>query len=326
MFIKKLIIKNVRSIENLKLDFTDYLNPDKLIPIVIAGSNGSGKTTILEIIKDLLSVIPAKDNERKIPSFLQENSFISLLLQVEDSTIKTTHIKVGYEGTRLLLTTLGGGSSLFEKIRKLEQKEDKENESSGNIVYFPANRNYPLLTDERASIKDETPKYHWIYEYKSSDKWAGSIESYLLYLDYLGLKQKKIQPDFEYFKKLFNSFLDDKEFSHINDRLRVVIKTKDGKELYKDDLSGGEKQIFHILGDIQRFTRKNGILIIDEPEIHLNPVWQRMLMKKLRKFCKSKNIQLIVTTHSIEVFEMFMSRARIELDDVFAEQLEETNV
>ena len=57
MFIKKLIIKNVRSIENLELDFTDYLNPDKLIPIAIAGSNGSGKTTILEIIVSLLYTI-----------------------------------------------------------------------------------------------------------------------------------------------------------------------------------------------------------------------------------------------------------------------------
>ena len=50
MKIRKLHIKNYKVFDNLELDFTDA-NGDTLDKIVLAGVNGCGKTTVLEIIK-----------------------------------------------------------------------------------------------------------------------------------------------------------------------------------------------------------------------------------------------------------------------------------
>ena len=52
MKIRKLHIKNYKVFDDLELDFTDA-NGDTLDKIVLAGVNGCGKTTILEIIKKM---------------------------------------------------------------------------------------------------------------------------------------------------------------------------------------------------------------------------------------------------------------------------------
>ena len=52
MKIRKLHIKNYKVFNDLELDFTDA-NGDTLDKVVLAGVNGCGKTTILEIIKKM---------------------------------------------------------------------------------------------------------------------------------------------------------------------------------------------------------------------------------------------------------------------------------
>ena len=52
MKIRKLHIKNYKVFNDLELDFTDA-NGNTLDTIVLAGVNGCGKTTILEIIRSI---------------------------------------------------------------------------------------------------------------------------------------------------------------------------------------------------------------------------------------------------------------------------------
>ena len=52
MKIRKLHIKNYKVFNDLQLDFTDA-NGNTLDKIVLAGVNGCGKTTVLEIIKNI---------------------------------------------------------------------------------------------------------------------------------------------------------------------------------------------------------------------------------------------------------------------------------
>ena len=52
MKIRKLHIKNYKVFNDLELDFTDA-NGKTLDTIVLAGLNGSGKTTVLEIIRKM---------------------------------------------------------------------------------------------------------------------------------------------------------------------------------------------------------------------------------------------------------------------------------
>ena len=77
-----------------------------------------------------------------------------------------------------------------------------------------------------------------------------------------------------------------------------------------EQLSDGEKCTLALIGDLARRlslanpSGKNpligeGVVLIDEIELHMHPVWQREILQKLKK--TFPNIQFIITTHSPQV-------------------------
>ena len=82
---------------------------------------------------------------------------------------------------------------------------------------------------------------------------------------------------------------------------------KNGISLNVSQLSDGEKCTMALFGDLaRRLSIANpcldnpllgeGVVLIDEIELHMHPSWQRGVLKKLRK--TFPNIQFIITTHS----------------------------
>ncbi|QEZ91602.1 AAA family ATPase [Proteus sp. CD3] len=82
---------------------------------------------------------------------------------------------------------------------------------------------------------------------------------------------------------------------------------KDGTHFSIEQLSYGEKSLLAMIGDIaRRLTLLNitldnplegkGIILIDEPDVHLHPQWQRRLIALLDK--TFPNCQFVLTTHS----------------------------
>ena len=66
-------------------------------------------------------------------------------------------------------------------------------------------------------------------------------------------------------------------------------------------LSGGEREVAFIIGQIERFGLKNGLLLIDEPELHLNPDLVRQWVSFLRE--NVEDGQVWIATHSMEAVE-----------------------
>jgi predicted ATP-binding protein involved in virulence len=89
-------------------------------------------------------------------------------------------------------------------------------------------------------------------------------------------------------------------------RLHMAID-KDGATLNVSQLSQGEKSMMALVGDIaRRLAMMNqslenplhgdGIVLIDEVDLHLHPKWQRSLIQKLSE--TFPNCQFVLTTHS----------------------------
>jgi len=96
---------------------------------------------------------------------------------------------------------------------------------------------------------------------------------------------------------------------HRRDPLRMVV-TKNDKELRIEQLSDGEKCLLAMVGDLaRRLAISNpsldnplhgeGVVLIDEVDLHLHPQWQRMILPRLME--TFPNCQFIVTTHSPQI-------------------------
>ncbi len=86
-----------------------------------------------------------------------------------------------------------------------------------------------------------------------------------------------------------------------------MVVEKDGEKLDVNQLSQGEKSLLALVGDIARRLailnpsldnplHGEGVVLIDEIDLHLHPKWQQNLIDKLTK--TFPNVQFILTTHS----------------------------
>lgn len=93
----------------------------------------------------------------------------------------------------------------------------------------------------------------------------------------------------------------------------VIDKTIGDKTemLYLNQMSSGEKVLLGLVADLTRrlylantegdLLQGNGIVLIDEIDLHLHPKWQQKVVGKLLEIFP--NVQFIVTTHSPEVLK-----------------------
>jgi predicted ATP-binding protein involved in virulence len=106
----------------------------------------------------------------------------------------------------------------------------------------------------------------------------------------------------------------------ISDEEARMIAVKHGTELSVSQLSEGEKCILAMTGDLARKLaianpqRQNplegeGIVLIDEVDLHLHPTWQGKIMHLLMN--TFPNIQFIVTTHSPKILGEITDEAGI---------------
>jgi len=90
----------------------------------------------------------------------------------------------------------------------------------------------------------------------------------------------------------------------------LMLINKNGETFNINQLSDGEKNLITLVGDIaRRLSIANpisnvplegeGIILIDEIDLHLHPSWQRLIISQLTKVFP--NCQFIITTHSPQV-------------------------
>jgi predicted ATP-dependent endonuclease of OLD family len=68
--------------------------------------------------------------------------------------------------------------------------------------------------------------------------------------------------------------------------------------IQNSNLSAGEKGIIHFIFTIYGYDLENGLLIIDEPELHIHPQMQKKLLKILQNAQDKLKMQIITATHS----------------------------
>lgn len=107
---------------------------------------------------------------------------------------------------------------------------------------------------------------------------------------------------FEGYKQALRSVLPHLLFLGVNPQKREILFDSTGTPLTFDQLSGGEREIAFLVGQIERFSLRRGLLLVDEPELHLNYDLLRAWIGYLKS--SVENGQIWLATHSLEVVEV----------------------
>jgi len=91
----------------------------------------------------------------------------------------------------------------------------------------------------------------------------------------------------------------------------IFLEDGSGNKLPVDALSSGEMEVFTMLGWFAIRDFSQGIILIDEPELHLHTAWHRAIIRALRTVLP--NTQIICATHSLEILDSAYSYERFTI-------------
>jgi predicted ATPase len=129
------------------------------------------------------------------------------------------------------------------------------------------------------------------------------------------------------FKSIFSGILKGRELvgCGINEIGLLSIKVKDtdsGRVFDLDGMSSGEKGLILTFLLIERSVAEGGLILLDEPELHLNPaVCKDLLAYLVDGYVLRKNLQLIVCSHSPEILAGALDREECSLYHLVSEKM-----
>lgn len=102
-----------------------------------------------------------------------------------------------------------------------------------------------------------------------------------------------------------------------------VVDDVSGKLIPLSRLSSGEKEILVLFYNLLFENADGGILLVDEPEMSLHIVWQRMFIDDLKKIAVLRNLTVIIATHSPQIINGNRN-IQIDLGELYQNGLNKT--
>jgi predicted ATPase len=182
----------------------------------------------------------------------------------------------------------------------------------GVIDFHGAQRHYGrenvqginLSLDQTNQISSQHTLYNYNNKYNNvKSEMAGNFIKELLAEKALPENAGKIESLSNTLKELFEAFFPDKKFlgprPTADGGLSFPVLTPSGSEHDLDELSSGEKEILYGYLRIRSSAPRDSIILLDEPELHLNPRLIRGLPEFYRKHLgEALQNQLWLVTHS----------------------------
>ena len=268
MKIKNLYIENEKRLKNLNINFE---NDEKILDVVVlAGVNGTGKTTVLEVIYDYFENFQNDKNKINIELDLEEENYIN-----QNNISKETYLN----------------NLIKDSIKK---------EKTPKVIYVPAEINFQkvkfnllalykkrFLNKIDSYIIADIPFYIQMRiintANKESEKKLGNVRDEIIaeingIFDILDMDTRLIGMSTE------------------TTEILPIFTNLSGDKFDINELSSGEKQLFLRTLAIKMLNPENSIILIDEPELSLHPKWQQRIVDVYRKI--GENNQIIIATHS----------------------------
>lgn len=316
MKINKLHLMNFKSITKAELILDGKST-------VLFGINGTGKSTILKSINLLYAsiinqIVNRQELRQKYALTLEDIQYGKAETNIEAEFCINGNEVVPYRRTMVRKT--GKRTHNLANLKRIAasvQNQYISDEYQENIPIFVNYGTNRLVLDIPLRIRT-----HHIFDiYSAYEKAIENRIDFRTFFEWF-----RNQEDYENQCKVERGDLTyrDRSFESVRKAMLVMLEgcsnlrvarkprlemkvEKNGILINVSQLSDGEKCTMALFGDLARRlaianpTLKNpllgeGVVLIDEVELHMHPLWQRQILSKLRE--TFPNIQFIVTTHS----------------------------
>jgi len=329
MWIEELTIENLKGFEKINLKFSEKKEPVKWITLL--GENGGGKSTVLqslglllagpENVNKLLPVPYGWVRKEGVPSKLSirihqgENDPGTYGEIKESKSFSYTYFVTGSEHTTIRNKLYTEPTVLENPDRRLTWLKQNALTSKGKGWFAAGYGAFRRLTRESRviipTLTSQERHNNFTTQFKE-DEALSSFEHWMVYLDYRiakgengskRLAQKQLAIAVEAINKILPEGV---SFDSVSEDGKILFNVK-GVKVSTFSLSDGYRSILALMGDLiwrllDHFPdskdplKEEGVVLIDELDIHLHPVWQRQIATLLRE--QFPNLQFIVATHS----------------------------
>lgn len=323
---------HVESFRNLR-DVHLEIAPEASL-VCLVGENGTGKTTLLELVGIVASRVGLSrgiEDLRGDPAGQQGSYWARLQL-----TDRPTELRdVVEEPLHAWLDTWDGTVTVLSDGRVVAGSDDHQGQAlgarllglvqqAGEVFYLSldADRSYPptvvqpheygqLLQRRWETVEDRlassfrlsrTLYGEWInYMVAREGQSATRLQQAHRRARDVGGSPPQFEDPFASYSENLRKVLPHLRFSTVDMTRFMPLFDSTGDELAFSSLSGGEREIAFLIGQIERFGLRQGLLLVDEPELHLNPDLIRAWVSFLRDSIDDGQVWL--STHSLEAVE-----------------------
>jgi ABC-type branched-subunit amino acid transport system ATPase component len=331
MFIAQVQIGRFRHIENATVG---PLPPPGLASemVVLAGPNGGGKSSILELISYALSNIWGY-------SYQQNRTFGNASFEVRiglsDADISTLAAQADIAPARVLeeayrrrayYVAFNFPDGHFDREpeinRQLRQLAHNSLNDRVRSVLLRSDRHFVKSSYNRNSYFDwqrrYAPNYLQSLSFNLTEAQYRDQTDFLIELAYnyprdLGLYHLKLNqgqdaglppsnpvtPYINLFQRMFPEYRLSDSGNELRDQLYIVLPNEE--EVPFTDLSSGEQEVFFLLTFFLRNSIHDSVVLIDEPELHLHPELARRMIRTMLSINPGNQVWL--ATHNADLID-----------------------
>ena len=349
MYISTISAKNYRCFEDITINFNPGMN-------VIVGNNGVGKTTILDALSIGIGSIflgiesnPAsgirKEDIRILSKWIGSTLDRQPQLPVDISCVGVIGGEK-YEWSRSLNTQAGSTThGKAVNIKKLTSEwQERIRKGDTNIIlplvsYYGTGRLW--AQKKESSVKNISNRLDGYIDCLSAESNERLMLKWFEKMTFAQLQDGSPIPELEAVKKaVIESYIESGAdvknvrlfFNVKSHQLEVSYKNSNGVYINHPfhELSDGYRNTLGLIADIayrmavlnpqllENVTKQTpGIVLIDEVDLHLHPIWQKKILNTLKKVFPL--VQFIVTTHSPSIISSARSEELLIFDGKSAE-------
>jgi predicted ATP-binding protein involved in virulence len=301
MKIRKLKIKNYKIFDDVEFDFTDR-DGKTLDMVVLAGVNGCGKTTLLELIGKIFNggISPI-------------NTDVSVTIEFTKSEVELIVNTLNRIPNLLDISYLDrdGGQMYYAWQSVFSEKEplvigDFSNTNENTFMFTNVIKMIEFLHKEfrfiYLPVKNDTSFENRFIETLHLDRNKKDLKKLVIkqLLEDI-FKHKSVAPA-KNISTLINNINKQLQGIDFSTKLidieseELIFESGNGQKIYFEQLSHGEQNLYFRALYLNQMHLKNALILADEPENAFHPTWQQKIVKLYQNV--GENNQVFLATHS----------------------------